>query len=761
MYTKRLSSVSWEDKNVGNKAANIGELMKIGMPVPPGFVITSDGFEKFLKVNKIDGKIRDILSKINTENITDVYNRCGQIRELILKANMPDFLEREIKEQYEELSIGQNVKDIGKVALDIIKAGREHEPVAIRSSPLVEDIRVSSYSGQLIYSLNVAGIDNIFTAIKKSWASLFSPRMIFYRKARNIEGILLMGIIVQKMVNPEKSGVLFTADPVSNDTSKIIIDSAWGLSDSVIYGHVKPDNYIVEKQSETVVKRSIGRKKTMHIRDPLKGGTKIENVLEDKVEATVLEAHEISRLVELSKRIENNYNGQPQNIEWCSERGRIFIVESKPIKSANMTPPDDLNINLPSVTKGITVSPGHIEGKVRIVLNKSDISKIEQDDVIVSRNIQPDMIPIMNKVSGIITDEGSYTGYTSVISREFGIPCVIRTDNATSILRDEQMVTMDAFNGIIYSNEAQPQISQDVSRITEPQEIMESVEDDITGTSVMLNISTSNIENETIQKSDGIGLFRSEHILTSMGRRPVTLSRTNPEELISIITSTINRIAETREFWYRSFDVLTDDLEDYTEYEVREKNPIMGWHGIRRSLDQPEILRCEIEAMRRLYSQGRTNIGLILPFVTRPEEIRNVKSMITFPLKLGISVDSPASALRIEELCKEGIDHVSINLSLLSQLTLGVDTENPKISRHYSELDPSVIHLIKHVVKSCRSYRIKTSITNSTFDDRMLEEFVKTGVDIISVDSDTFHSIKPTLSRIERRLLLEHMRGKS
>ncbi|MBU0530346.1 MAG: hypothetical protein KKC05_01610, partial [Nanoarchaeota archaeon] len=467
MYTRKLSSVSWENKNIGSKAANLGELTRTGVPVPPGFVITSDGFDKFLKVNKLDGKIRDILTKMK-ENEQDVYNYAVRIENMITEAPIPDFLQSEIKEQYEELSLGQNAKEIGRIALDIIKAGREHEPVAVRPSPLVNDLSASSYAGQLSYSLNVAGLERVCRAIKKTWASLFSPRVMFYRKARNIEGILLMGVIVQKMVNPEKSGVMFTADPVTNDSNKIIIDSSWGLPDSVIYGYVSPDNYVIDKSSESVLSKTIGNKSVMRVRDPVSGGTKSERVLSDKMNIEVLETHEIAKLVELAKKIERNYNGQPQNIEWCSERGRFFIVESKPVKSTDVTFQES-NTTLPSVLQGTPVSHGLVEGKVRIVLNTPEINKVVQGDLIVTKTITPDMMPIMDKVSGIITDEDSYTGYTSVISREFGIPCVIKTENATAVLKDEQEIVLDAFKGYIYSNKEEVTDSEEFTEETELQ----------------------------------------------------------------------------------------------------------------------------------------------------------------------------------------------------------------------------------------------------------------------------------------------------
>jgi len=764
MFTVKLNSVSWENKNVGTKAANIGELIKVGVSVPAGFVVTSDAFDKFMKVNKIDNKMRNILAKMNMDDMEDVYNHASQIQKLIIEAEFPDFIRNDIRDQYEELSIGQNAKEIGKVALDIIRAGREHEPIAVRPSPLVNDIRNSSYSGQLSYYLNVAGIENLLSSIKKVWASLFSPRIIFYRKTRNIEGILLMGVVVQKMLNPEKSGVVYTSDPVTNDTNKIIIESSWGLADSVIYESVNSDNYFIDKQSGTVVSKNVGNKTNMRVRDPMSGGTKVESVIGEKINQEVLETHEVNKLIELAKKIENNYNGQPQNIEWCSERNRIFIVESKPLKSDTITY-QEVNTSMPSVLSGTPISRGSVEGKVRVVLGSDEMRKIEQGDILVTKNILPDMIPIMGKIAGIVTEEGSYTGYTSVISREFGVPCLIKAEKATSLLRDEQSVLLDAFKGTIYSNDIiREETEPEISTIPEPESTeMQSEpskealqEQEITGTEIMLNVSSPNIDEASIQDSDGIGVFRSEHILTSMGRRPITLSRTNPEELINIITSSLDKFS-SKQIWYRSFDALTDEFEDYTEYEAKEKNPILGWHGIRRSLDQEEILKCEIEALRRMQSKGMS-VGLLLPLVTNEDEIRRIKEMIDVPIKLGISIDTPATALNIDVLCRE-VDYVSINLSLLTQLTLGVDSENSKISRYYSELNPAVLSLIRSVVKTCKNHGVRTSISNTSFDPKMIEEFIKIGVDVFSVEGENFHEIKSFTSRIERRLILEKLRN--
>ncbi|MFH1977780.1 MAG: PEP/pyruvate-binding domain-containing protein [Candidatus Aenigmatarchaeota archaeon] len=753
MYVLKLDSAE-DTKNVGIKASSLTNLIKSGLPVPAGFVITGEALDKFLKANKIDDQIRSIIAGINYEDKESVYNESGKIEALIKTSNIPDYILQEIKKEYEELSIGKQAAEIGKIALDMIRAGRGHEAVVVRSSPITDNPKEASFAGQLSYSLNVSGNEQIERAIKDSWASLFSAKAMLYRKAKRIEGIPLMGVIIQKMINSEKSGIMFTSDPVRNDKSKIIIDGSWGMGDSVFYGIVIPDNYIIGKENGEIIEKKISKKMWMRLKDPMSGNIVQEKVPLSKVDMEILDDNEIKKLCDIGKRIELSYNYQAQDVEWCEERNRVFIIQSRPIKSMEASEQTEI-IDGKHIMTGVGVSPGTVKGKVKLVNDAIDMSKIEHGDIMVTKNFTPEMFPALEKAAGIVTDHNSFTGYLSLMSREFSIPCIISTEDASEKLTDFQEITIDALSGNIYHKSEEPERTESWTTEwkTEPHVPQEY---EITGTELTLNLITSEVNQDILKNSDGVGLFRSEHILTSYGRRPFSLSTSSPEEIVNLLTSSIGTIARnSKPVVYRSLDSRTDEFDDTDG--VREQNPIIGCHGIRRSVDQIELLRSEIEALRRLHSQGLTNVSLLLPFVTNVYEIRKVKEMITFPIKLGISIDTPAAAMNIEEFCKEGIDFVSINLGMLTQLTLGVDSENPRISKLYSESDPAVLSLVKKVAETCKKYERKVSVTSSSFDIELLESLIRAGIKSISTETDNFEETRASIARIERRLLLDKL----
>jgi pyruvate,water dikinase len=265
--------------------------------------------------------------------------------------------------------------------------------------------------------------------------------------------------------------------------------------------------------------------------------------------------------------------------------------------------------------------------------------------------------------------------------------------------------------------------------------------------------------------SDGVGLIRAEHIITETGKHPFYLIRKNPHEIIESLIKGLGDIAKAfypKPVWYRSIDIRSDEFRELEggEYESSENNPLMGWHGIRRSLDQPDLLKIEIEIIERLYKEGLSNIVLGIPFLTSMEEFRAVKQMARFPLKIGVMVDTPAAGLEIENLCKEGIAFAAIGLNDLTQLTLGVDRDNSSISKLYSELNPAVINLLKHILRTCRKYSVETSVYGDFVSDpRIAEALVKLGVGSISTEPENLEDVKSIITRTERKIILESMRN--
>jgi len=532
------------------------------------------------------------------------------------------------------------------------------------------------------------------------------------------------------MVNSEKSG------GVLEENSKVIVEGTWGLGNAISNGVVLPDVYILDKETGDELEKKIGRKLWIYTKDPLSGKTRKEAVLREKVNAQLLDSEELKKIFELHRKV-SSFHAQPQVIEWGIERGRISLLQTRSLITREME--EQTDIESEPLAEGLNVSQGSGKGRVKMVSSTNDFEKIEDGDIIATKILSPALFPFLGKASGIISDFGGFTSNLSFLCREFGIPCVTGVD--MSSLNEGEIVNIS--NGKLYQAEKPPEMGEMGSEEGEG----------VTATEIKVNLDfskTFDLEKEV----DGVGLLKPEDLFA--GRDPFSLSKTSPEELIGMFYK-IGSFAEKfypKTVWYRSLSVRSDEVEG----EWEEKNPLLGWRGIRRSLEEPEILKCEVEAIRRLYSKGLNNIGIILSFVTSVEEFRRAKNLIPFSIKLGVEVCTPSSALDIESFCRDGVNNVLINLPELTQLTLGVDRKNIKVSSLYSESSPSVMKLIENIVKICKSHNVEVSVYLERYDQYIFEKLIRIGVNCISLDPEFVEMGKNMVSRMEKKLLLDNLR---
>ena len=755
-YIVGLEDVGKESKNVGAKASNLGEMMKAGLPVLPGFVLTTEAYEMFLRFNKLDEKLPSILKDINVENIESLKQKSKEIEDIFIKSEVPDSIRRSLREFYDNFGV---VKEAKGMALDIIKAGRDRVFVSVRSSVIVEDQSKTSFAGLARNYINISGMDSMIEAIKRSWASNYSSAAIFYRKRHGIESQSPMGIIIQKMGDPEKAGALFTADPLKNDKTKIIIESSWGLGQSVSSGFVSPDLYILEKDTGHLVARKIHAKGYLLRRDQI-GKTIRESVSPEKASSQSLTDFELSKLLEMSKKIEDLFNGQSQDIEWCIERGRIFILQARPLTALEKISSENHSVGInQKIVEGLQAFDGFCAGKAKIINSLEGLSSLNAGEIVVSRASNPDFVPFIGKIAGLITDEGGITSNMSTICREFGIPILSGTGKATQLMRDGQNI--EILENFVANVIVEQQKNAEPKKET-PAQCNSQQEDSMTATEIKIIVSSTStsIPNDI----DGIGLLKPENLMSELRKNPVYLAKTNRQELIDILVDCAGKLASSiypKPVWYRLMDFRQSNFpHENMEEEAREPNPLMGWRGIRRSLDQPEVLICEIEAIKNLYNNGVNNISVLLPFVISSEEVKAVRAMFDFPIKIGIIVETPAASFNIEKFLIEGVDFVSIGLNDLTQLMLGIDRENTNVSKNYNEMHLSVIKQIKFIIDACKKYGVKTSICGDgpASMPELVEKLVGFGIDSISVEPEAVQAVKSIILRTERRLLLERVR---
>ena len=287
----------------GGKGANLGELTQAGIPVPPGFVVTSKTYDQFMKETGIFDEIMDILNALDVNNNKELQASSVKIKQIITETRMPDEIRTIIIEAYNALCH---------------RIGKDDVFVAIRSSATAEDLPEASFAGQQDTYLNIRGNEEVVEYVQKCWASLFESRAIFYREENDFDhSKVYIAVVVQEMVDAEKAGVMFTVHP-STGEEKILIEAAWGLGEGVVSGTVTPDTCWYDKEKDEILDYKISNKKVMFKRDPDTGHTVMVDVPEDLSEKRVLSTEEVSQLAELGKRIHNHYNF-PQDTEWAIE----------------------------------------------------------------------------------------------------------------------------------------------------------------------------------------------------------------------------------------------------------------------------------------------------------------------------------------------------------------------------------------------------------------------------------------------------------
>ncbi|MCD6525320.1 MAG: phosphoenolpyruvate synthase, partial [Thermococcus sp.] len=358
--------------------------------------------------------------------------------------------------------------------------------------------------------------------------------------------------------------------------------------------------------------------------------------------------------------------------------------------------------------------------------------------------------------------------------RELGIPAVVGTKEATKKLKDGMLVTVDGTRGVVYEGIVKSLVKKEEEEKAEGKVVVAGAPL-VTATEVKVNVSMPEVaERAAATGADGVGLLRAEHMILGIGAHPIKfIKEGKEEELVERLVEGIRKVVEAfypRRVWYRTLDAPTNEFRELPggEDEPEERNPMLGWRGIRRGLDQPELLRAEFKAIKRLVDEGYDNIGVMLPLVSHPEQIRKAKEIARSvglephkDVEWGVMIETPASALIIEDLIKEGIDFISFGTNDLTQYTLAIDRDNERVFKLYDEKHPAVLKLIKHVIKVCKKYGVETSICGQAGSDpKMARLLVRMGIDSISANPDAVELVRKTVAREEARLRLEAARKK-
>ena len=786
MATQWLENTRSTDlETVGGKGASLGELTDAGLPVPPGFVVTAETYRTFLQTTGIETELFSDILTLEGDDTTGLAEAAQAARELIRETPMPEEVADEIIAAYRKLG----------TQTDNQADSQGSEPfVAVRSSATAEDLPDASFAGQHETFLNVTEVD-LLERVKECWASLFAERAVHYRNNQGFDHETVdIAVVVQQMVDAEKSGVMFTRHPSTGDR-QMIVESAWGLGEAVVSGAVSPDHYVIDPDTASVVESTITDKKQQMIKNPETGETELEAVTDDKRTARVLSDADVQKLVDLGQIVEDHY-GEPQDVEWAIVDGEVFMLQSRPITTISESGSEETvadatvdggvsgdgqseaaagesnDADGDVLVRGVSASPGTGSGEVRIIKKLDHLDQVTDGDIIVSKMTMPDMVPAMKRASAIITDEGGMTSHASIVSREMGVPAVVGTRDATEVLTDGQLVTVDGDMGVIRAggpaDTDEPAIQPDPVESVRPQTPVKPM----TATEVKVNLSIPEAaERAAATGADGVGLLRIEHMVISLGKTPEQYIEDHGKEAyIEELVDGIRTVAEAfypRPVRARTLDAPTDEFRELEGGvdEPHEHNPMLGYRGIRRSLDKPEPFRCELAAFKRLFDVGYDNVELMLPLVNDREDVMRAKEHLEAvgidpdKSRWGVMVETPASALLIEEIADAGIDFVSFGTNDLTQYTLAVDRNNEYVTDRFDELHPGVLSLIESTIESCRELGVDTSICGQAASKPAMVDFlVEQGVSSISANIDAVRDVQHEVKRTEQKLLLDSVR---
>ncbi|OWY06922.1 phosphoenolpyruvate synthase [Thioclava sp. IC9] len=772
---------------VGGKNSSLGEMVQElgakGIQVPPGFATTADAYRMFLEENKLTEAIAGYLADYDADKIS--LHVAGQsIRDTIVAGDWPASTEAAIREAYRDLSKRAGVPEVS---------------VAVRSSATAEDLPDASFAGQQETYLNVSGEDELLTACRKCYASLFTDRAITYRKLRGFNHLdVALSVGVQQMVRSDigGSGVMFSIDTETGFDKVVLISAAWGLGENVVQGAVTPDEFQVYKPFlgktgiKPIIERKLGAKEIKMIYAGPDAPNPVRNVPTSKAERGkfVLSDDEVLDLAQQAATIEAHY-GQPMDMEWAKDgvTGKLYIVQARPETvqshvSAGSLRRYTIGAHGPVVVNGLSVGEQIATGRVCLIEDVKDIDDFVDGSILVTSTTDPDWVPVMKRASAIITDHGGRTSHAAIVSRELGVPAVVGCGDATHVLHDEQEVTVccaEGDEGLVYDGFAEFSV-EDLNLDAVPE----------TKTKVMLNLANPAIAARWWRLPiDGVGLARMEFVISNTIRvHPMALlhfsdiQEAEVREEIETLTrgyedkseyfvdqlalglSRIAAVAYPNPMILRLSDFKTNEYADLLggrQFEPVESNPMIGWRGASRYYDPAYVdgFRLECRAIRRLREEaGFDNVLVMVPFCRTPEEADRVLAVMAEEglvrgsngLQIYVMCEVPSNVI-LAEAFAERFDGFSIGSNDLTQLTLGIDRDSDRLATLFDERHAAVQWMIRTVIEKAHDVGAKVGLCGqapSNYPEfaRTLVEF---GIDSISVTPDSFLKVKGHVAEAE------------
>ena len=748
---------------LGGKGANLGEMTNAGLPVPPGFVVAIDAYAMFCAENELGAVIESALAEVDVDDPASLERSATALRHLLTSAPMPGALGATIEAAYDAL--------IG----DATPTPR----VAVRSSATAEDTAQFSFAGMFESFLDVATKPALIEAVKACWASTFGARVLFYRIEQGMPRDMPVAVIVQRMIDSEKSGVMFTTDPATRDESRLVIEAAWGLGESVVQGAVTPDRHVLDKRTLAVLTSTIAEKELLLEWNEAEHAIRRVDLAGDpRATAPVLTPAELTTLGTLARRAEEHY-GVPQDLEFAIENGDVFLTQTRPITTLQHrpNPATAAGGGAPSkaLVHGLGASPGVASGRVRVLASPAEEASMRAGEVLVTRMTSPDWVPIMRRAAAIVTDAGGMTSHAAIVARELGLPCVVGAHTATSVLTNDMVVTVDGAAGTVTAGAT---TSSDVAAAPadrEPRSLRAAGA--VTATKLYVNLAEPDrAEAVAALDVDGVGLLRAEFMMLDALEHThprAFLAQKSADEFVRRMAESLRRFARAfapRPVVYRAMDFRSNEFRNLTggaAFEPTEANPMIGYRGCFRYTREPDLFALELRALAEVRRE-HPNLHLMIPFVRTAHELEACLGLVDASplggdrhLERWVMAEVPSVVYWLPRYAELGITGVSIGSNDLTQLVLGVDRDSELFGADYDERDPAVLDAIAAIVGECRRLGITCSICGQapSVHADYAERLVRWGIDSISVNVDAIDRTRRNVAMAEQKLLLEHARS--
>jgi len=795
-YTLDFSQIGMQDvPRVGGKNASLGQLFRElkpqGVGVLDGFATTADAYWRLLAEQDLKARLDKILSGFNPENLEELAQRGHAARAAVLETPLPIELSDAVLAGYRRL---------------VARLGREPE-LAVRSSATAEDLPEASFAGAAETFLNIRGPEGLLRAVHQCFASLFTDRAISYRARlgySQLKVALSVGIMPMVRSDRASSGVIFTLDTESGFRNAVTVSGSYGLGEFVVQGVVTPDEWTVFKPTlatghHAIIGRQLGSKEVRLVYGQGTRTTRSEATPDEDRKRFCLADVDVLTLARWSCLIEEHYSkiaghSQPMDIEWAKDGiiGELFIVQARP-ETVHSAKPQAAAASVyrlkdkPSKTlvSGQAVGEKIGAGPVRVVRDVAQLGSVQDGEVLVAQSTDPDWEPVMRRVAAIVTDQGGRTAHAAIVSREFGIPCIVGAGDATQRLTTGQEVTVccaEGSEGHVYEG-----------RLRFGTEEIDAASVPATRTKIMLTVGDpSQAFRFSFIPNSGVGLARTEFIVTNhIGIHPMALARFPQLKDAAAVRQIRERIGseDPREFFITRFSegvgriaaafypkpviVRTSDFKtnEYArllggkEFEPEEENPMLGFRGASRYYHPgyADGFALECAALARVRKDmGLFNVKVMIPFCRTVEEGKKViETMRANGLaqgKDGLEVyamcEIPSNVVLASEFLKV-FDGYSIGSNDLTQLTLGLDRDSGTVARLFDENNPAVKRLIEEAIRAAQRASKPIGICGQAPSDfpEFAEWLVELGIDSISLNPDTAIKTALSIAKVEAGLL--------